>query len=67
MAGSIFPQPSEWKGWNAERLDALLGKDFCIVSKKEIDLNSEQKEFYEKINSKIFVLEESILNAVLGV
>ena len=46
-----------------ERLDALLGKDFCIVSKKEIDLNSEQKEFYEKINSKFLVLEESILNS----
>ena len=45
-----------------ERLDALLGKGFCIVSKKEIDLNSEQTEFYEKIHSKFVVLEESILN-----
>ena len=64
MAGSIFPQPLRMEGMECiERLDALLGKDFCIVSKKEIDLNSEQKEFYEKINSKFLVLEESILNS----
>ena len=45
-----------------ERLDALLGNGFCIVSKKEIDLSSEQTEFYEKIRSKFVVLEDSILN-----
>ena len=64
LSGSIFPQPLRMEGMECiERLDALLGKDFCIVSKKEIDLNSEQKEFYEKINSKFLVLEESILNS----
>ena len=45
-----------------ERLDALLGNCFCIVSKKEIDLSSEQIEFYEKIRSKFVVLEDSILS-----
>lgn len=64
MAGSIFPQPLRMEGMIcSERLDTLLGKDFCIVSKKEINLNTEQKEFYEKINSKFLVLEESILNS----
>ena len=63
MAGSIFPQPLRMEGMEChERLDALLGKGFCVVSKKEIDLNSEQKEFYGQINSKFLVLEESILN-----
>ena len=63
LAGSIFPQPLRMEGMECcERLDALLGKGFCIVSKKEIDLNSEQTEFYEKIRSKFVVLEDSILN-----
>ena len=63
LAGSIFPQPLRMEGMECrERLDALLGNGFCIVSKKEIDLSSEQTEFYEKIRSKFVVLEDSILN-----
>jgi hypothetical protein len=63
MAGSIFPQPLRMEGMEcSERLDALLGKGFCIVSKKEVDLKTEQKDFYQKIRSKFVVLEEGILN-----
>ena len=63
MAGNLFPQPLSMEGIMCkERLDSLLGKGFCVVSTKEVELMPYQKKFYEIINSNFLVIEKSMLN-----
>ena len=63
MAGFLFPQPLTMEGIKCkERFDFLLGKSFCVVSKTEVELKPDQKEFYERINTKFLIIKESMLN-----
>ena len=63
MAGNLFPQPLSMEGIMCkERLDSLLGKGFCVVSTKEVELMPYQKKFYEIINANFLVIEKSMLN-----
>lgn len=62
MAGFLFPQPLTMQGLKCKkRFDHLLGKSFCIVSRKKIQLNTDQKDFYGRINTKFLVIEENLI------
>ncbi len=62
MAGFLFPQPLLMEGLKCKkRLDNLLGKNFCVVSKKIVELELHQKKFYEKIKAEFVILDKDIL------
>ena len=38
-----------------------MGKNFCVVSKKIVELELHQKKFYEKIKAEFVILDKDIL------
>ena len=64
MAGYIFPQPLLMEGLECkERLDDLLGNNFCVVSKKKIKLTKSEEKFYRKINARFCLMEKDLLES----
>ena len=57
-AGQLFPQPMLYKNNEVfKRNDEILGKGFALISKNKIEVNSDDKEFLEKIGCNFKVLE----------
>ena len=63
MAGQLFPQPVIYKNNKViNRHDEILGKGFALISKNQIEINNQDKDFLEKIGCAFVTLEEHYIN-----
>jgi hypothetical protein len=63
MAGQLFPQPVIYKNNKViNRHDEILGKGFALISKNQIEIKNQDKDFLEKIGCAFVTLEEHYIN-----
>ncbi len=62
-AGTIFPQPTLINEDEiVERKDYLFGDGFAIVSNQKVLLTREEENFYKRLNTKMVVLDQKLIN-----
>ena len=63
-AGQFFPQIASYKAGLIEaHQDYLLGDGFAFLSKQEIEISEEHKEFLDKLNCCFVTLEKDVIES----
>ena len=61
-AGTIFPQPTLINEDEiVEKKDYLFGDGFAIVSNQKVLLTREEENFYNRLNTKMVVLDQKLI------